>query len=131
MQCKFCCVDSVVYYSMVIVRHASYGHNCSINYPASSLRLLSSQLYYTVTSGRVMLQKSTQDLVITTKIQLDIYHLAVYFWQNLIQKFENISLNLQSLNLHESLVSKSHFLKTVARDSKFTFTKIILNSMYI
>ena len=48
---------------MVITGHVSCGHNYFLNYPASSLALLSDQLYYMVTCGLEMLQKLTWDQV--------------------------------------------------------------------
>ena len=50
-------------FSMVITGHVSCGHNYFLNCPASSLALLSDQLYYMVTCGLEMLQKLTQDQV--------------------------------------------------------------------
>ena len=49
--------------STVITGHVSCGYNYFLNCPASSLALLSDQLYYTVTCGLEMLQNLTQDQV--------------------------------------------------------------------
>ena len=56
-------LDFVFSSSMAIVRHASCGHNCFPNYPASSPVLLSNQLYCMAIFGQEMLEKSTQDQV--------------------------------------------------------------------
>ena len=48
---------------MVITWHVSCGHKYLQNCSASSLALLSDQLYYMVTCGLEMLQKLTQNQV--------------------------------------------------------------------